>query len=92
MNDLNLSPWGVRVYWTSFALLLVYVCLGAFSGTSVPGMFRGMLATVGLGSPKWTIAALFFPALILAYSAAALFDYCAKRSVESRPASDSSMT
>ena len=82
MNDLDLSPWGTRVYWTSFALLLVYVCWAAFSGTGIPGMFRGMLANVGLGSPKWTIAALFFPALILAYTLGAIFDACTKRPVD----------
>ena len=88
MNDLNLSPWGVRVYWTSFALLLVYVCWAAFSGTGVPGMFRGMLANVGLGSPKWTIGALFFPALILAYTVAAIFDVWTKRSLVSQASSE----
>ena len=79
MDDTKLSVWGSRICWGAFAILMVYVCWATFSGTGVPGMVHRFIATVGMTSPKWPIAILFFPTLFVAYSAGALFDFATKQ-------------
>jgi len=80
MNDLNFSPWGTRVFWAAFALLMIGVCLAVFSPS-------GLAAWLGVAEPKpwirfwgkWIVAVAFFAALFLAHLAASLFDHMLNR-------------
>jgi len=83
MEELKFSTWGTRVFWTSFGLFLIYIVWGALSRSGVPGLLSGYLP------PKWTIALLFFPALFLAYTVAALFDFTTKQGMSAAKPSES---
>ena len=80
MNDLNLSRWGVRVFWLTFALLMIAVCLATFSPS-------GIASWLGVAQPKpwirfwgkWIVAVAFFAVLFIAHVVASVFDHMLTR-------------